>query len=187
MFGGTMPRTRRRITLLLLAVLLAPVLTTLVGAPAKAEAPFFHIKNNSGIQRCLDVRTQDHRTVQMWRCSDKPQKVWEQRFVFDPVNGSYWYFANQLDGRCLEAPTLSGGPGEFVTVETCRQSTSQRWRVFYAFNPAPPFNGWFQVWQNLSTFTCLYLPDNNPSDGTRIETRTCSQSDPAQRWSFHSI
>jgi hypothetical protein len=177
-----MQRTRRHIVLLVLTVLLAPALTTLVGAPAQAESPHYQITNYVGSQRCLDVRTQDHRTVQMWGCSNKPQKVWEDRY--DPI-GLYWSFVNQLDGRCLEAPTLSGGPDEYVTVEPCRGATTQRWQVIYASNRFPL--GWFQVWRNVGTFTCLYLPDNDPSNGKRIETRQCNQDDPAQQWTFRDI
>ena len=167
--------------MLLIAVLFAPLLITVGASPAQAIPNRHQIKNYRGPQRCLDVRIQDHETVQMWGCSSAPQKRWTMTWDHSPSLGTNATFFNQLDGNCLRAPTLSGGPGEFVTVGPCEDNLSTKWRVFYAYNPPSPLLGWYQVWQNLSTFTCLYLP-SAPVNGTRIETRTCDKDDPAQQW-----
>jgi hypothetical protein len=173
--------TKRKGALPLLAMMLGLGIT-LIGGPAHADTiNTAQIKNYHGNQKCLDVRTEDHRTVQLWSCANKPQKTWTI-FFFDRDRPQIWKFRNNLDNKCLEAPTLSGGPGEVVTVEDCRPSASQEWKVFFAMNGDVGGRGWFQVWQNQNTFTCLYLPGNQSTNGVRIETRACNAEDPGQHW-----
>jgi len=183
-----LPRVRHNIVMLLLTVLLAPLLITLGASPAQAIPNRHQIMNANGQpQLCLDVRTQDHETVQMWGCSGAPQKRWTMTWDYTISLGPYATIFNQLDGNCLRAPTLSGGPDEIVTVVPCEDNLSTKWRVFWAFNPPSPLLGWYQVWQNLSTFTCLYLRGNLAANGTRIETRTCDKDDPAQKWHLEDV
>jgi hypothetical protein len=181
--GEQMPITPRTIISVLAVTVLASLAAVAVGGPAQADVQSEEVRNYNGTQRCLDMRIQDHRTVQLWSCSGAQEQRWIHVFRDLTTDTPYAKFVNLRDNVCLESPIL-GDPGENVFVAPCRDSELQGWRVFYAFNPSTGGKGWYQVWQNMANFLCLYLPDNRSQNGNRIEVHACDKTDPAQQWRF---
>jgi hypothetical protein len=172
--------TRRRLLIMLALASLAALTLVVVGSPAQAKPHFLGPINNDGNHKCLDVRTQDNYTVQLWNCTGHTEQQWiyGDYKVFDGL--SYIQIRNWRNGTCLEP---AGGAVEAevpVVVNSCTSppSDSQLWAVH---NPGP--SAAYLV--NKHSGLCLDLRFNNAANGTIIWQYACNFEN-AQWWTAGS-
>jgi endo-1,4-beta-xylanase len=153
---------------------LAALALVLVGSPAQAAAGFVGEIMNDGNLKCLDVRTQDNYTVQLWDCHNRTEQQWIYG-KFNVIEGvSYIQITNWRTGKCLEP---AGGAVEAqvsVVVDQCVDTDSQLWAVH---NPGPAA----AYLVNKHSGLCLDLRNNDSANGTIIWQYWCNFTN-AQWW-----
>ena len=160
-----------------LVILASALLATLSLVPVAGTAQAVTLKQEKvwATNQCLDNAAEDAHRMQVWTCNGGTTQAWEE--IFDPAAGTF-SFKNARSKMCLAVT----GFNLVVEGQTCTGSSSQKWTVFFADNPLGPPTGWYDVWKNVLTGLCLFVPNPNLPNGTGIETTDCNAGTAAQRW-----
>jgi len=165
----------RRLLAVLAALPLAALAVTVVASPAQALPHFVSEIQNDGNGKCLDVRTQDNYSVQLWDCTNHTEQQW---IYGDPivVDGiPYVDIINWRNDACLEPAGGSREAAVPVVVNPCSGGDSQLWGLFYAGSPT------IRVLHNKSSGLCLDLRGGTRANGALIEQYWCNGTS-AQVW-----
>lgn len=171
----------RRKVFLMLATVLATVLSSLlVAGPAQAATTFYNLKN-FGSDKCVDVRTQNDITVQLWSCGSADNKKFNFEARTTDTDGATLFRiipkSNQFN--CLAPTNPTNVAGAAIVSTSCDTQFSFRdlWR-----RDARTINGqtWYE-YQNRLSRLCLTVRGGAGANGTIIEQNTCAVS-PADTW-----
>jgi hypothetical protein len=165
--------TIRRRGLMAAAILLALVGTAFVASPAQAAGtPIKHWQSG----KCFDNAVEPDRFtwLQMWTCNGQSQQNFT-RTLLSANDGTACCFEFRGDrrGTCITQQPSAGG----LDMQPCLRdfgldNATQRWRVWFAFNPTTG-GGWYQQLQNVASGLCMVLPGNNSGNGAGIAVTTC--------------
>jgi hypothetical protein len=183
----------RRLVSIAVTALAAVLMLVIAASPARASSGIDEIVNHRN-HKCLDVKTQNPRVLQLWSCSGATEQHWTEGLYYflpeDPVGTNYATFEVFRNVRYSGCIAVSGTrvyyeSSSFACDAYGPFANAVRWTVYYAFNDHNPITGaggWYQVWQNVQSNLCMTLDDNNSSNGTGISVTDCDKTSPAQLW-----
>ena len=170
----------RRVFLLFPVVMAAILGSFLVAGPAQAATTFRNIVN-FGSEKCVDVRTQNGFTVQLYSCNGNDNKV----FNFDArefdVNGNTLYLIHPKSNtnHCLAPANNVSNIGREIHSTGCdtRTNVNQEWRLLtHVINNRT----WHEI-QHVPSGLCMTVRGGAGANGTIIEQNICNAS-PADLW-----
>ena len=117
--------------------------------------------------RCVDVQTQDGKTLQQWDCHGEANQRWQQ-------DAGIW-LKTDLNGRCMMSRAENSGYGPARVDDGCPTLNST-----FFFRPDGSIGNSNTVGAS-SYFTCLDVQGASFDNGAPLITATCSGS-PFQAW-----
>jgi hypothetical protein len=169
----------RRFLALLLSTVTASLAFVAVAAPAQAASMNIkHFNANGSAGYCVDLRSQDNITVQLWTCSGASEQSWDEETVFR--NGVAYTDFRGKTGLCIAPNDATQGSG--LTVHACGLDDTL-WST-YGFGQTPAGGSWDSI-RNFHTGFCMNLLGDHNANGTPIDQDTCTApATAAQEWKF---
>jgi hypothetical protein len=186
---------QRKPASLAVAALVGTLALVIAASPARASSGIDEIVNHHN-HKCLDVKTQNPRVLQLWSCSGASEQHWTEGLYYftpeDPAGTAYNTFEVFRNVRYTGCIAVDGTrvyyeSSSFVCDAYGPFAYAVRWTVYYANNdhgPTNPDGAWYQVWRNVGTHLCMTLDGNSSSNGTGISVTDCDKNSPAQHWEF---
>ncbi|MFC7247132.1 RICIN domain-containing protein [Catellatospora aurea] len=139
--------------------------------------------------KCVDLRTQDDVTIQLYSCHGGSNQQWISWFYepgHDPANPTRhaFVFKSKANGKCIVAMDGDGVGGgtdlvRAVSGLACAQ-TGAMWEVIHEFYAGRTYS----VLRSLRTGRCLELRNNSSANNTIIRQVPCVITSPAQAWAI---
>jgi hypothetical protein len=164
---------------LLLSTLTATTAFVAVAAPAQASDSIRirHFNPNGTANYCVDLRSQDNVTVQLWTCSGAAEQNWDEETVFR--NGvAYTDFIGKT-GLCIAPNDSTSGSG--LTMHACGLDDTLWSNADFGQTPAG--GSWDSI-RNFHTGLCMNLVIDRNANGQPIDDEPCSPVLASQWWKF---
>jgi hypothetical protein len=170
---------RRGLLLLLFGALLSTIVVAAPGGTANA-ATFYRNLVGRGSNKCLDVRTEDDLTVQLWGCSGGTEQQWRFAFAFNSNGTDYFRVFNRRTQRCLGITADSTSASVAAQSQFCAGDLSRPTQL-WSFQLVTIGNDRWSVIRNWWSGQCLDARGNSTGNGTIVQQFPCNGTN-AQYW-----